>query len=979
MESKRWKKIEDVFNDAMALAEPRRAEFVRRACEGDAEMLVEVESLLNKANAPDSFLEGAALSPDGIQHAGDPVKPADTIGNFKIVSLLGRGGMGEVWRARDTRLKRDVAIKVLPADLARDPDRVARFEREARAASALNHPNIISVYDIGQDNGVHWIASELIKGDTLRRLIESGSLRPPKATEIATQVASGLAAAHAAGLVHRDLKPENIMLTPSGQVKILDFGLARQRRPKSEASTAELTDEGAVMGTAGYMSPEQVRGEQADHRSDLFSFGVVLYEMLSGKRPFAGGSQVEVMSAILKEDPRELPASVPPALTSIVNRCLEKAPDRRFQSAADLGFALQVLALPRADAEGTPKEWLKEWLKWGVLAGGMAAAALGAVYWLGTGAHPPTPSAPPTETHLRRLSNDGEVVADATISPDGKLVAYSRFGAVPGTRDIWVQQVNGGSRIQITNGPAANYTPAFSSDGTQIAFRADHREGGGGIYIVPTLGGEARELVPDGSRPRFSPDGHWLMYWKHSKGGEIPDLDLFVSPIRGGPAIQIGAGLRRPCLAVWSPDGSRIFLQANCEGYSLTSWVSTIDGKELKPVGGIDPSLTGAVDEWIPNPPRLLSLIRVADGYQVMETPVSQDGTMSTGPPQKIASLTEPIIHISATAKGRLVLSTSTQKRHIWGLPIDEKGRTAGEPMQLTSGVGPDFNPALSRDGSKLASASPRTNRLSALYKDLATGSEREISLPEVNCSRPIFNSAGTGILCDGSSIVYFPLSGGLPRKIWAPQDQIPGFKVKEGSVVAWDWAPDGNTLLFLMNGDPSTPHRGAVRQLDLGSLSTTVFLDDPDFETWQAHFSPDGRWVTFDATPRASIGRGMYGWLPESSRIYIAPFRKALVPRSDWILITHGDWDDKPRFSADGKLIFFRSGANEMPHRFWAQRLTSEMHPDGTPAELRFSLDSQRIIGDDDISVGLRMIVFTEFDRTGNVYLLEAEIIGGR
>jgi serine/threonine protein kinase len=254
------------------------------------------------------------------------------------VELLGRGGMGEVWRARDARLKRDVAIKVLPAGLARDPDRIARFEREARAAGALNHPNIVAVYDIGCDNGTYWIASELVHGDTLRRAIERGPLPAPKAIEIAMQVAAGLAAAHAAGLVHRDLKPANIMVTRDGQVKILDFGLAKQRHDAQDSTITDLTDEGVVMGTAGYMSPEQVRGEAVDHRSDLFSFGVVLYEMLCGKRAFAGASSVEVMNAILKEDPPELPASVPPALGRIVRRCLEKEPARRFQSAADLGI-----------------------------------------------------------------------------------------------------------------------------------------------------------------------------------------------------------------------------------------------------------------------------------------------------------------------------------------------------------------------------------------------------------------------------------------------------------------------------------------------------------------------------------------------------------------------------------------------------------------------------------------------------------------
>src|ERR1035438_8398739 len=234
------------------------------------------------------------------------------------------------------------AAEMLPAALARDPDRIARFEREARAAGALNHPNIVAVHEIGRDEGTYWIATELVAGDSLASVIELGPMAVGKALEIATQIAAGLAAAHAAGIVHRDLKPANIMVTRDGRVKILDFGLALRQRMSQDSTTLELTDEGTVLGTAGYMSPEQVRGETVDHRSDLFSFGVVLYEMLSGKRAFAGGSSVEV----LKDQPAELPASVPLALALIVRRCLEKQPDRRFHSAADLGFALHTSSPP---------------------------------------------------------------------------------------------------------------------------------------------------------------------------------------------------------------------------------------------------------------------------------------------------------------------------------------------------------------------------------------------------------------------------------------------------------------------------------------------------------------------------------------------------------------------------------------------------------------------------------------------------------
>ena len=274
------------------------------------------------------------------------------LGPYEIQSPLGAGGMGEVYRARDARLNRDVAIKILPASFSADPDRLARFAQESRAAAALNHPNILSIYDIGEEHGAPYVVSELLEGETLRDRLRDGAIPSRKTIDYARQIASGLAAAHEKGIVHRDLKPENIFITHDGRAKILDFGLAKFTRPEADASgeapTQQVagTDAGTVMGTVGYMSPEQVRGKPADARSDIFSFGAILYEMLSGKRAFHGDSPVDTMSAILKEDPPDLTETnrnVAPALERIVRHCLEKNPAERFQSARDVAFNLGAL------------------------------------------------------------------------------------------------------------------------------------------------------------------------------------------------------------------------------------------------------------------------------------------------------------------------------------------------------------------------------------------------------------------------------------------------------------------------------------------------------------------------------------------------------------------------------------------------------------------------------------------------------------
>ena len=273
------------------------------------------------------------------------------LGPYDIQSLLGSGGMGEVYRARDARLDRVVAIKILPSSFSADAERLQRFVQEARSAAALNHPNILSIFDIGEERGAPYIVSELLEGQTLRERIRSAPLSSRKAIEYGLQVARGLAAAHEKGIVHRDLKPENLFVTNDDRVKILDFGLAKLTRPETDAGadapTVQVnTEPGQVMGTVGYMSPEQVRGKAADHRSDIFAFGAILYEALSGQRAFRGESAADTMSAILKEEPAELSETarnVPPGLERIVRHCLEKNPALRFQSAGDLAFNLEAL------------------------------------------------------------------------------------------------------------------------------------------------------------------------------------------------------------------------------------------------------------------------------------------------------------------------------------------------------------------------------------------------------------------------------------------------------------------------------------------------------------------------------------------------------------------------------------------------------------------------------------------------------------
>jgi serine/threonine-protein kinase len=343
MTPERWQQIKGVLDQALGLKPEQRAAFLDRACEGDQRLRQEVESLLAAGEeGRSSFLQ----SPPMMQLA-----KGTRLGDYQIQSLLGAGGMGEVYRARDLRLRRDVAIKVLPAFVASDPERLWRFEQEATAAAALNHPNILAVFQMGTHEGAPYLVSELLEGETLREQLSQGRMVVRNAIDYAVQIARGLAAAHEKAIVHRDLKPENLFVTREGRVKILDFGLAKlmQPQPGSEHSAPTMGSEtvpGLVMGTVGYMSPEQVRGQSVDHRADIFAFGAILYEMLAGKRAFQKDTAAETMVAILKEDPpshSQIVPNLPPALQSVVHRCLEKKPEQRFQSASDLAFALAAL------------------------------------------------------------------------------------------------------------------------------------------------------------------------------------------------------------------------------------------------------------------------------------------------------------------------------------------------------------------------------------------------------------------------------------------------------------------------------------------------------------------------------------------------------------------------------------------------------------------------------------------------------------
>jgi eukaryotic-like serine/threonine-protein kinase len=424
------------------------------------------------------------------------------LGPYEIVAQIGAGAMGEVYRARDTRIRRDVAIKILPEHFLSDPVRRARFAQEARAAGALNHPNVVAVYDVGEN----YIVTELIEGVSLRAFVRRGPVSLTKVLEIAAQIAAGLAAAHAARIVHRDLKPENVMLTRDGRVKILDFGLAKESLaagPDDATLTLHsmLTDRGMVVGTVSYMSPEQIQARTVDHRCDIFSFGIILYELICGQRPFRGTSSVEIMNAILNEDVPAFPPNTPLQVERIVRRCLEKYPDRRFQSSSDLEFAVISLAQTRQlttrKTQGHNSIVVRSaWLA-------AISAAVGLAFIAGLKSLRPEYVETPTVRYLTYSGHD----SSPSVSPDGHTVAF--VSSRDGKQRIWLKQLNAGSEVALTEGPDTG--PRYSPDGSMLLFlRAEPT--GLALYRTPAVAPEPRRLLHNVSSADWSADGRRIVY-----------------------------------------------------------------------------------------------------------------------------------------------------------------------------------------------------------------------------------------------------------------------------------------------------------------------------------------------------------------------------------------------------------------------------------------------------------------------------------
>ena len=874
----RWQRARDVLHEAMEMDDEDRSAYLDSQCASDPSLRAELKELLDAEGKIDSsFLEKPAVAHVAHTEASGQVAvlpPGTKLGLYVVQSLLGAGGMGEVYRARDASLKRDVAIKVLPASFSRDPDRLRRFQLEAEAAAALNHPNILSIFHIGQQDASPYIVTELLDGETLRERLRRGALKLRDAIDIAIQTAKGLAAAHEKGIAHRDLKPENLFLAKDGRVKILDFGLAKLMQPTtgSDSPTASLrdhTDAGRVLGTVGYMSPEQVRGQPADTRSDIFALGCVLYEMLTGKRAFRKPSSVETMNAILNEDPpavSDITRTIPPALERVVHRCLEKPPDRRFQSASDLAFALDALTgsavlsdYAKSATKPTPSIRRRSLL---------LAAILAILLVAGFAYFRLQPSTPPRVTNVVQLTHDGQ--PKWVVGLDGsRLYLYLQGRNYKGMAEV---HTSGGEpkRIPISAPPEMRVL-GLSPDGSTLLLNDATENGGvGPFWSVPVLGGSARRLGDaSGDSGTWSPDGKRLAYTHgntllvaNADGSNSQELVTFPDPAFVGGAI-------------WSPDGSRLRfnLRKSLENPTGFYWEVSQDGTNLHRLfpGWHNPPDWECCGTWTPDGKYFV----FATGDQLWV--VSEHPGFLQPAPKPVQLTSTPI------ALGGPIFSKDSKKMFVTvGTDHGELTRYDLPTGMLTpyfGGISAEYLD-FSKDGKWVTYVSYPEG---TLWRSRIDGSERlQLSYPPIYAIVPRWSPDGKQIaLTDQATGKTYknyivPAQGGESPRLLLPDDA--------SNQADPTWSPDGNRILF---GGTSRDPNSVIRILDLSSHQVSTLPGSKGL--YSPRWSPSGRFVaalpgdssrlmvfdlqtqTWTEMPRGSIGWPT--WSKDEKYVYLMDF----------------------------------------------------------------------------------------------------------
>jgi serine/threonine protein kinase len=781
------------------------------------------------------------------------VEPGTRLGPYEITAKLGEGGMGEVYRATDTKLRREVAIKVLPPEFTEDRERLSRFQREAQLLAQLHHPNIASIFGLEESGGVRALVLELVEGPTLAERLESGEVTLAESLAIALDIARALEEAHDKGIVHRDLKPQNIKASAEGRVKVLDFGLAKALDPVGSASTpgagAELaqsptltlggTQMGVILGTAAYMAPEQAKGAAVDKRADIWAFGVVLYEMLAGRLLFGGDSVPEILAGVLKNeiDFGALPAATPPAIRRLLRRCLERNPKNRLHDIADARIVLEEVASGRADEASAlaeppavaapPRSSISRIAPW------LAGFALGAmaITIVDRTLLRPATVAPPT---LTSLTYSGKDVAPAA-SPDGKTIAFT--STRDGRSRIWLKQLATGEEVALTSGPS-DASPTFSPDGNSLLFLRGAAPPFA-LYRVSSVGGEPRRIA-DGvaSFAAWSPDGRRIALTRSSTVSGLPDI-LVTLAADGSEERELARTTDvNLYLLRWAPDGRSISVWAQLRtNFAAQQSILEFDASTgarrtiYQPGGGV------VLNGWAWTGP---------DAILVAEA-ITQSGRggsrllrvdRRTGRAVPLVSIRQPSTALDVVRSGSVVMDQVATTQNLAGLSIVSESSASGsggEPWRwLTRGANVDRQPSFSPDGRRVVFNSDRSGNLDLWELELASGAVRPLTISAADDWDPAYTPDGKHLLWSSNRSGNYEIWMAASDGSGAHQLTADGVDAENPTAT-----PDGQTIVYI-SANPA--HIGVWKIHADGTGAERVVAGTATV----TDLSPDGRWVSF-------------------------------------------------------------------------------------------------------------------------------------
>jgi serine/threonine protein kinase len=891
MSPERWQQVKELLDEALQREPQERERFLDEACAGDDELRGEVSTLLVSFNSGESFMERPVIGEvaEFFVEEQKRLSAGQHINHYKIISQIGAGGMGEVYLAEDTKLKRKVALKLLPAEFTNDNQRLVRFEQEARAASALNHPNIITIHEIGADGGLHFIATEYIVGQTLREKLKANRLNIGEALEISQQVTNALVAAHQASIVHRDIKPENIMIRPDGLVKVLDFGLAKLTIAPTDSVNTEaetiakgMTKPGTILGTLHYMSPEQVRGMPLDARSDIFSLGVVMYEMLTGKEPFDKPTPSDVIAAILTENPPMLSqerSEIPPELQRIITKVLNKNKEERYQTSKDLLIDIKSLtkeiefeaklihstggaaAATRRTSETTSQlttiATARRFSFVHALAILLVAGlAIGAIWWFALRDNQTVnPSSLKTVEVVSWRSAPGEVYSIGSLSPDGKVIAFTSTKV--GTNNIWVKQTGSGEAVQITKDEFRNDKPIWSPNGEEIAFFS-MRGNQPGIWRMPYLSGTTtliKTVDDSGAIPRYWSNKDVIYY--ESK------QNLFAIDIKSGQSSQVtnlDSTKVNPNTVVISPDEEHI-AYVTTEGEQWSVWAGGRDASFKQIVKSAN-EIRNTV--WHSDCERILYSANVDGIFQIFVIDVN-----GRKPTQITFSDRDSFVLGVSTDGEKVLYGSSKEESDVWGVNV-EKGEEFAFASDLNSELWADVSP----DNKTVAFQSIKNlSQGDKLFSGAILTKQKDSDAQPVQLVANGFLPTWSP---DGKQLAFMRVSGGT-YNLWTikatggeeKQLTTNGLSSVENTILPYNraqesyfsWSPDSSKIAYISN--KSGQRNIWLVSADGSSDTQLTSNNDANLFLYCPLWSSDGKRIAYSSKPNKAS--------PDGKRIYTA------------------------------------------------------------------------------------------------------------